>query len=36
MRTTSETSGIMLNAPNIQFIGVPEEDYKRKGHEKIV
>ena len=24
-----------VKCPNIQFIGVPEE-YKRKGHEKIV
>ena len=35
MRTTSETSGTMLNAPNIWIIGVPEED-KKKGHEKIL
>ena len=31
MRTTSETSGAMLN---IGIIGVPKED-KKKGHEKI-
>ena len=34
MRTTSETFGTMLNASNIQIIGVPEED-KMKGHENI-
>ena len=34
MRTTSETSGTMVNA-NIRIIGVPEED-KKKGHEKIL
>ena len=33
MRTTSETFGTMLNAPNIRIIGVPED--KKKGHEKI-
>ena len=33
-RTTSETFGTMLNASNIQIIGVPEED-KMKGHENI-
>ena len=35
MRTTSETSGTMLN-PNIQIIGVPEEEDKKKDHEKIL
>ena len=35
MRTTSETFGTLLNAPNIRIIGVPEED-KKKGHEKIL
>ena len=35
MRTTSETSGTMLN-PNIQIIGVPEEEDKKKVHEKIL
>ena len=35
MRTTSETSGTMLN-PNIQIIGVPEEENKKKDHEKIL
>ena len=34
MRTTSETSGTMLNAPT--FIGVPEEEDKKKDHEKIL
>ena len=33
MRTISETSRTMLNAPTI--IGVPEED-KKKDHEKIL
>ena len=36
MRTTSETSGTMLNAPNIWIIGVPEVEDKKKGHEKIL
>ena len=35
MKTTSETSGTMLN-PNIQIIGVPEEEDKKKGHQKIL
>ena len=35
MRTTSETSGTMLKCPNIRIIGVPGEEDKRKGHEKI-
>ena len=35
MRTISETSRTMLNAPNIRIIGVPEEDEK-KDHEKIL
>ena len=34
MRTTSETSGTMLNAPT--FIEVSEEEDKKKGHEKIL
>ena len=34
IKTNSETSGTMLNAPIIQITGVPEED-KKKGHEKI-
>ena len=34
MRTTSETSGTMLNAPT--FIGVPEEEDKKKDPEKIL
>ena len=36
MRTISETSGTMLNAPNIRIIGDPEEEDKRKDHEKIL
>ena len=36
MRTFSETSGTTLNAPNIQIIGVPEEEEKEKGSEKIL
>ena len=32
MRTTSET---LVKCPNIQIIGVPEED-KKKDHEKIL
>ena len=35
MRTTSETFGTMLNAPT-RIIGVPEEEDKKKGHEKIL
>ena len=35
MRTTSETSGKISN-PNIQIIGVPDEEEKKKGHEKIL
>ena len=35
MRTTSETSGTMLML-NIQIIGVPEEEDKKKDHEKIL
>ena len=35
MRTTSETSGTISN-PNIQIIGVPDEEEKKKGHEKIL
>ena len=34
MRKISKTSGTML-WPNVQIIGVPEED-KKKGHEKIL
>ena len=34
MRTISETSGTMLNAPTFES-GVPEED-KKKDHEKIL
>ena len=36
IRTTSDTSGTMLNAPNIRIIGVPEEENKKKDHEKIL
>ena len=37
MRTTSRTSGTMWNAsPNIWIIGIPEEEDKKKGHEKIL
>ena len=33
MRTTPETSGTMLNTPTFES-GVPEEDDKKKDHEK--
>ena len=36
IRTTSETSGTMLKCPNIRIIGVPEEEDKIKGLEKIL
>ena len=36
MRTITETSRTMLNAPNIRIIGVPEEENKKKDHEKIL
>ena len=35
MRTTSETSGTMLNAPTFET-GVLEEEDKKKGHEKML
>ena len=35
MRTISETSGTILNAPILES-GAPEEEDKRKGHEKIL
>ena len=35
MRTVSETSGTTLNAPTLEIIGVPEEEEKKKGTEKI-
>ena len=35
MRTTSETSETMLNAQH-SLIGVPEEEDKKKGHEKLL
>ena len=34
MKVTSETSGTM-SMPNIEIIGVPEEEDTKKGHEKI-
>ena len=34
MRKTSETFGTILNTPNIQVVGVPEEEEKKKGFEK--
>ena len=36
MKTISETSGTMSNEPNIQVIAVPQEEDKKKGHEKIL
>ena len=30
----SETSGTTSNAPTFEFIGVPEEEEKKKGYEK--
>ena len=35
MRTISETSGTMLNTPTFES-GVPEEEDKKKDHEKIL
>ena len=35
MRTNSETSGTTLNAPTFES-GVPEEEDKKKDHEKIL
>ena len=35
MRTTSETSD-NVKCPNIRIIGVPEEEDKKKGHEKML
>ena len=35
MRTISETSRTILNS-NIRIIGVPEEEDKKKDHEKIL
>ena len=35
MRTVSETLGTTLNTSNIQIIRVPEEEWKKKGSEKI-
>ena len=36
MRTTSGTSGDNVKRPNIRIIGVPEEEDRKKGHEKIL
>ena len=36
MRTTSETSEVNVKCPNIRIIRVPEEEDKKKGHEKIL
>ena len=36
MRTTSETSEGNVKCPNIRIIRVPEEEDKKKGHEKIL
>ena len=36
MRTTSETSGGNVKCPNIRIIRVPEEEDKKKRHEKIL
>ena len=38
IKTTSDTSGTMFKfkCPNIQIVGVPEEDDKKKGHDKIL
>ena len=36
MKTISETSGTMSNEPNIQVIAVPQEEDKKKVHEKIL
>ena len=33
MRTTAEDN---VKCPNIRIIGVPEEEDKKKGHEKIL
>ena len=35
LRTVSETAGTTLNTDNIQITGVPEEEEKKKGTEKI-
>ena len=34
-RIVSETSGTISNGTNIWIIGVPEEEEKKKGYEKI-
>ena len=35
MRIVSETSGTISNAPTSELYGVPEEEEKTKGYEKI-
>ena len=35
MRAVSETSGTISNAPTFEFIGVLEEEEKKKGYEKF-
>ena len=38
IKTTSDTSGTMIKfkCPNIQIVGVPEEEDRKKDHEKIL
>ena len=36
MKTISETSGITTTCTNIRIIGIPEEEEKKKGSEKIL
>ena len=36
MRTISETSRTIFKCPSIRIIGVPEEEDKKKDHEKIL
>ena len=36
MRTILETSRTIIKGHNIRIIGVPEEEDKKKGHEKIL
>ena len=35
MRTISRDLEDNMKGPNIRITGVPEEEYKKKGHEKI-
>ena len=35
MKTVSETSGTTIKCTNIKIIGVPEEEEKKKGTEKV-